>query len=237
MLFSYFYIEYYRNNDSKQFANKIVTTKKIVKRGRPRGFDIDRAIATALDLFHRRGYDGVGVAELSKSIGITAPSLYSAFGNKRSLFERVLKHYIKANGGWLPAALEQPGSLEEVMTHFFVRAAEVYTDDPDRCGCLVMDSTRNCGDDEAKALTAGFQQATRQVICDRIAMTEPTLSTEAVTALSDYAMTVLVGLSGRARDGLSRSALCEVANIAAAGLSQRLLQYRQESIEKRKREA
>ena len=212
-----------------------MTTKKIVKRGRPRGFDIDRAIATALDLFHRRGYDGVGVAELSKSIGITAPSLYSAFGNKRSLFERVLKHYIKANGGWLPAALEQPGSLEEVMTHFFVRAAEVYTDDPDRCGCLVMDSTRICGDDEAKALTAGFQQATRQTIRARTATAEPTLSTESTATLADSVMTRMVGLSGRARDGVSRSALTDIADIAAAGFSQRLAQYRQENIAKRKK--
>ncbi|MEO1446549.1 MAG: helix-turn-helix domain-containing protein, partial [Cyanobacteria bacterium J06635_11] len=92
--------------------DKLVTTKKIGKRGRPRGFDLDSAIATALDLFHRRGYDGVGVAELSKSIGITAPSLYSAFGNKRSLFERVLKQYVTTNGGWLPAALAEAGNLE-----------------------------------------------------------------------------------------------------------------------------
>ncbi|MEO0648896.1 MAG: TetR/AcrR family transcriptional regulator, partial [Cyanobacteria bacterium J06650_10] len=143
-----------------------MTTKKIdpkasKKRGRPRQFDLDKAISTALDLFHRRGYDGVGVAELSKSMGITAPSLYSAFGNKRSLFEQVLKHYIQTRGCWLPTALATEGELESTITHFFSKAAEIYTDDPERCGCLVMDATRNCSDEEAKALTAGMQQATR----------------------------------------------------------------------------
>ncbi|MEO1391942.1 MAG: TetR/AcrR family transcriptional regulator [Cyanobacteria bacterium J06634_5] len=205
-----------------------MTTKKIGKRGRPRGFDLDSAIATALDLFHRRGYDGVGVAELSKSIGITAPSLYSAFGNKRSLFERVLKQYVTTNGGWLPAALAEEGDLGRVIPHLFVRAAEVYTSDPEHCGCLVMDSTRNCGDEAAKALTAGFQQATWQLVCDRITAGEPNLPDAGVTALSDYAMTILMGLSSRARDGLSTASLTETATIAGIGFSQRLHQYREE---------
>ncbi|MGD1864836.1 MAG: TetR/AcrR family transcriptional regulator [Phormidesmis sp.] len=206
-----------------------MATKKISKRGRPRGFDLDNAIAIALDLFHRKGYDGVGVAELSKSIGITAPSLYSAFGNKRSLFEQVLKQYVKANGGWLPAVLSEEGQLAEVITHLFVRAAEVYTTDSEHCGCLVMDATRNCGDEEAKALTAGFQQATWQLICDRITAGEPKLSNYQTETLSHYAMTILMGLSSRAREGLSAASLIEIATIAGEGFSQRLQQYRENS--------
>ena len=206
-----------------------MATKKISKRGRPRGFDLDNAIAIALDLFHRKGYDGVGVAELSKSIGITAPSLYSAFGNKRSLFEQVLKQYVKANGGWLPAVLSEEGQLAEVITHLFVRAAEVYTTDSEHCGCLVMDATRICGDEEAKALTAGVQQATWQLICDRITAGEPKLSNYQTETLSHYAMTILMGLSSRAREGLSAASLIEIATIAGEGFSQRLQQYREKS--------
>ena len=206
-----------------------MATKKISKRGRPRGFNLDSAIAIALDLFHRKGYDGVGVAELSKSIGITAPSLYSAFGNKRSLFEQVLKQYVKANGGWLPAVLSEEGQLAEVITHLFVRAAEVYTTDSEHCGCLVMDATRICGDEEAKALTAGVQQATWQLICDRITAGEPKLSNYQTETLSHYAMTILMGLSSRAREGLSAASLIEIATIAGEGFSQRLQQYREKS--------
>ncbi|MGD1897077.1 MAG: TetR/AcrR family transcriptional regulator [Phormidesmis sp.] len=209
-----------------------MTTKKIGKRGRPRGrprgFDLDAAILSALDLFHRKGYDGVGVAELSKSMGITAPSLYSAFGNKRSLFEQVLKHYIQSQGDWLSAALSVEGDLSEVMTHFFACAAEAYTRDPEHCGCLVMDATRNCSDAEAKALTAGFRSATRQLICDYIATAEPTISKDAVTALSDYVLMILVGLSGSARDGVAADALKATAEIAAAGFVQQLQHHKRE---------
>ncbi|MEL7053243.1 MAG: TetR/AcrR family transcriptional regulator [Cyanobacteria bacterium J06588_5] len=203
-----------------------MTTKEIKKRGRPRSFDLDKAIATALDLFHRRGYDGVGVAELSKAMGITAPSLYSAFGNKRSLFEQVLKHYVQTQGGWLSAALEQEGDLESAMAHFFLRAAEVYTANPDRCGCLVMDATRNCGDEAAKALTAGFQQATRALICDRITQGAPEISSAAADTLADYVTMILVGLSGSARDGVSAESLRATAEIAAAGFEKKLQDYR-----------
>lgn len=182
-----------------------------------------------MNLFHRRGYDGVGVAELSQAIGIAAPSLYSAFGSKRSLFEQVLQHYVQINGSWLPAALAAEDHLEDAITHLFMRAAEIYSANPDCPGCLILDGTRNCGDVEAQALTAGFRQATRQLICDRIAASGPDLPDAEIEALSDYAMTILVGLSGSARDGMTAEALQTTAEIAAAGFVQRLQQYRHQS--------
>jgi TetR/AcrR family transcriptional regulator, repressor for divergent bdcA len=206
-----------------------VVTKKIAGRGRPRGFDLEGAIATAMNLFHQRGYDGVGVAELSQAMGIAAPSLYSAFGSKRALFEKVLQHYVEMNGAWLPTALAAEDPLEDVMTALFIRAAEVYTADPDCLGCLIIDGTRNCGDAKARALTAGFRQATRQLICDRITAEAPHLSNAAVDALSDYAITILVGLSGSARDGMAAEALQTTAKIAATGFVQRLQQYRDDA--------
>ena len=45
---------------------------------------------TALALFHERGYDAVGVAELSQATGVKPPSLYAAFGSKQGLFERAV---------------------------------------------------------------------------------------------------------------------------------------------------
>ncbi|MEM6599421.1 MAG: TetR/AcrR family transcriptional regulator [Cyanobacteria bacterium P01_C01_bin.69] len=204
-----------------------MTTKKIKGRGRPRNFDIDQAIEIAVDLFHQRGYDDVGVAELSKSIGITAPSLYSAFGSKRSLFERALKRYVETRGGWLITALARKDTLENKMTHFFLSAAEVYSTDDERCGCLVMDATRNCSDEKAKALTAEFQKVTWNLICDRITTDAPELSKPQLSALTDYVMMILMGLSGRARDGLETGSLKETADIAAAGFVQRLHSYQQ----------
>ena len=194
-------------------------------RGRPRKFDVEEAIAQAMDLFHRRGYDGVGVAELSKTIGITAPSLYSAFGSKRELFERALKRYVQTHGCWLPEALAEREDLEGAIARLFLRAAEVYAADPERPGCLVIDGTRNCADAEARALTAGFSWATRGVVRDRIANETDLLESE-MDALADYAVMILVGLSGSARDGVAADRLRVTAEIAAGGFGERLKGYR-----------
>jgi TetR/AcrR family transcriptional regulator, repressor for divergent bdcA len=191
-------------------------------RGRPRGFDLDEAIAIATDLFHRRGYDGVGVAELSAQIGVTAPSLYSAFGSKRELFEKSLQYYVQAKGSWLPAALMAADPLESAMGYLFTQAAEAYSAQPECPGCLVLDGTRNCGDAEAQALTLGYRQATWQLICDRIQAGAPDLSTAQTESLADYALMILVGLSGCARDGVSIAVLQATAQIAALGFAQQL---------------
>lgn len=47
----------------------------------------------ALNLFAAYGYDGVGVQLIVESAGITKPTLYHYFGNKRGLFETLVKEY------------------------------------------------------------------------------------------------------------------------------------------------
>ena len=46
----------------------MLDTEKICKRGRPRAFDREAALATASTLFHAHGYEGVGVAALADAI-------------------------------------------------------------------------------------------------------------------------------------------------------------------------
>ena len=54
--------------------------------GRPREFDVDKALDLALQVFWRKGYEGASMADLTETMGITKPSLYSAFGNKEEFF-------------------------------------------------------------------------------------------------------------------------------------------------------
>ena len=62
--------------------------------GRPRGFDEDAALDAAMRLFWQQGYEATGVADLTKAMGITTPSLYTAFGNKDELFRRAVDRYV-----------------------------------------------------------------------------------------------------------------------------------------------
>jgi AcrR family transcriptional regulator len=45
-------------------------------------FDENEALRSAMDVFWAKGYAGSSLTDLTKSMGINKPSLYSAFGNK-----------------------------------------------------------------------------------------------------------------------------------------------------------
>ena len=198
--------------------NKLMTAKQTPKRGRPRGFDVDEALSVAKRLFHQRGFDGVGVAELSQAIGVTAPSLYSAFGSKCDLFGRVLEKYVAEEGGWIVTALEEGETVVLAIELLFERASEAYTVDAERPGCLVLDGTRNCTDDCARSLTAKLQRGTWELLYERIAREFP----QQAAVLANYVLVILMGLSAAARDGSSREELAASGRIAAAGLSIKL---------------
>jgi AcrR family transcriptional regulator len=69
-----------------------------LKRGRPRTFDRTAALETATRLFWTRGYDAVSIADLTSALGISTPSLYAAFGDKRALFFEAVHHFEDAYG-------------------------------------------------------------------------------------------------------------------------------------------
>ncbi len=81
----------------------------------------------ALELFSHRGYDAVGVQEIAEKAGITKPTLYHYFGNKRGLLESVLKeNYLKLETALLKAAdyrRDLPLTLHRVVSAYFSHAA------------------------------------------------------------------------------------------------------------------
>ncbi|MGO9740075.1 MAG: TetR/AcrR family transcriptional regulator [Roseiarcus sp.] len=72
-----------------------------------------RLIDNALKLFAAFGYDGVGVQQICEAVGVTKPTLYHHFGNKRALLETLLagrllelRATLPGPGGELSAALD-----------------------------------------------------------------------------------------------------------------------------------
>lgn len=105
--------------------------------GRPRSFDADEVLDRAMALFWRKGYAGTGISDLEEATGLGRQSLYSAFGDKRQLFEQVVERYAASVlRPYLRDVLEAPGSARANLERLFQHWQEVVTS-PDFNGCLV----------------------------------------------------------------------------------------------------
>ena len=61
---------------------------------RPREFDETSALEAAVQCFWQHGFEATSLRDLTASMGLTAPSLYNAFGDKEKLFARALDQYL-----------------------------------------------------------------------------------------------------------------------------------------------
>ena len=84
-------------------------------RGRPRSFDETEALEKATQVYWSKGYDGVTIDDLVAGMGVGRPSLYSVFGDKRTLFLRVLKDYAEKKGALAAKALLSPQTLRDSL--------------------------------------------------------------------------------------------------------------------------
>jgi TetR/AcrR family transcriptional repressor for divergent bdcA len=192
----------------------VVTTKKTPARGRPRRFDPDEAIATAQHLFHAKGYDGVSVADLTKALGINAPSFYAAFGSKAQMYAKVLDRYAVTGAVPLSEILEADRPLADSLAHLLEQAARIYAANPTATGCMVLEGTR-CNDPDARETACGFHVAGQDFIRNRIGQHYPLEADRLV----DFVSTTMAGLSASARHGQSLERLLATAQLAGLALT------------------
>ena len=107
-------------------------------RGRPRSFDERDALEKATRVFRSKGYDGVTIDDLVAGMGVGRPSLYSVFGDKRTLFLRVLRAYAEAKGARAAKALFAPPTLRDSLAGFLRHAVEAATEEGSAPGCLMI---------------------------------------------------------------------------------------------------
>lgn len=123
------------------------------QRGRPRSFDRDAALDKAMLAFWERGYEATSIADLTASLGIGAPSLYAAFGDKRKLFDEVVAVYGCRYGDFASVALAEEPTARAAVARILREAAEIYTDPAHPRGCMVISAAINTTSDEvAQAL-------------------------------------------------------------------------------------
>jgi len=74
-------------------------------------------LRSALMLFAARGYDDVGVQEISASIGVTKPTLYHFFGSKNGLLKALFREYASQLDEEVAQAAVYQGDLPTSLDH------------------------------------------------------------------------------------------------------------------------
>lgn len=189
-------------------------------RGRPRSFDRGAALDKAVRLFWSKGYEATSISDLTAALGIGAPSLYAAFGNKKALFDEVVEAYGLSYGGFMDRALTEEPTAKRSIARLLHEAADEHTRTGRPRGCMLLCAGENTNNldvaEHLRQLRAGNVAVIEQRIrLDVEAGILPPDTDAAVLAL--YIGSVLQGMSQSARDGASRQELERVAALAMHG--------------------
>ncbi|WP_433345998.1 TetR/AcrR family transcriptional regulator [Microtetraspora malaysiensis] len=186
-------------------------------RGRPRSFDRDAALDKAIRLFWRRGYEATSVRDLTEELGIGAPSLYSAFGDKQQLFTEALRVYDERYGGFIDRALADEPTAKGAAARVFAEAPERYTRRDLPTGCLIVSGDAGTTSTEIIEHLRRMRDSKVHAFAAKIRadITAGRLPGDIdPRALGRYTMSTLTGLAQAARDGVTRAELDRVAEIA-----------------------
>jgi AcrR family transcriptional regulator len=196
------------------------TDTLIPTKGRPREFDVDDALAAALNVFWSKGYEGASLTDLTEAMGITRPSLYAAFGNKESLFRKALDLYEQEKLAYMRGALDAPTS-KGVAERLLRGAIANQCSDCEPKGCLGVISSVACGV-EAKAIreeVIARRASSHKALVERFeqAKTDGDLSRDAdIPGLTSYLFAIMQGMAVQAGAGASRSDLERVVETSLA---------------------
>jgi TetR/AcrR family transcriptional repressor of nem operon len=120
---------------------------------RAKSFDEEETLDHAMRLFWERGYEGTSLADLETHLGLGRQSLYNAFGDKQSLFLKVLARYQEMVSLDRLASLKAPDAgLGAIRAFFEASIADLTAPGPKRA-CLVANTILERGPQDPAALS------------------------------------------------------------------------------------
>lgn len=193
--------------------------ESIRKRGRPRILDRDAGLEVAARLFWERGYEGTSIADLTRAMGVTPPSLYATFGSKEELYRLALDHNIERESGRRSEALKGEMTAYDALAFYLNDVAEGISDPGKPRGCIVSTAVlQHAVENESVAReTAARREASIQCLKTRFdrAVGEGELSADTDTdSLARFYSAVVQGMSAQACDGACTKRLKRLVDIA-----------------------
>lgn len=207
----------------KAHRSSLGKTKQQARSGRPRTFNREQALVSALKLFWEWGYEPASITDLCAVMKINPPSLYAAFGSKAKLFLEAINYYERTYWDAAWERMEAASNVHEGITNFFHEAVRILKAPDVPCGCMVVLAAINVSADSPEVIEA--VKVLRQEGTDSFlrilskGIEEGKLPADTnIKALATALNTILEGMSIQAKDGLSIEELDEIAHVAVTML-------------------
>ncbi|KAB8143124.1 TetR/AcrR family transcriptional regulator [Chloroflexia bacterium SDU3-3] len=190
-------------------------------RGRPRTFDRQAALGAAMIHFWAHGYEGTSISDLTAAMGVTAPTLYAAFGSKEQLYREALQQYFQQGmGGWA-AALHDDTPAYSVLKESMHMIAERFTHPGRPRGCMVSTASLYCAaeNEAARQIAADLRDVSFRMLLSKLERAKATGELPAevnVVVLARFYSAVVEGMSVQAVDGASTAELHALVDVALA---------------------
>lgn len=108
---------------------------------RTKEFDEAEVLQKAIELFWKKGFHATSIQDLVAHLGINRASLYNAFGDKKSLYEKAMRSYHQHSQTEMQQLLNSNLSAKEFIRLFLHRTVKQSIEDPDCKGCFVVNAT------------------------------------------------------------------------------------------------
>ena len=187
---------------------------------RSKEFDEERALAAAVDVFWRQGYENTSLEALLQVMGIAKQSLYDTFGDKRALYLKAMAFYRKQTNSSLRELLVSAPTAREGFTRILLGLVAESREQHAR-GCLLLSANmeRAMDDEEISAFLTDNQAEVESIFAEALqhAKRAGELRDEQdAGALAKFFVVTLQGMRAMARLKSDRRALRQVARIALA---------------------
>lgn len=186
--------------------------------GRPKEFDRDEILASAMEVFWLKGYSSTSIKDLEAATGIGRQSLYNEFTDKDRLFVEAVEHYNQKVTQEAVDTLTADGSaIANVRT--WLESLIATATRKDRRGCMLTNATMcvEITDETMQKATADVTRRLEKAIrfAVKTAIQQGQLpDTTNVATMSEYLLSTAQGILVLGRMGKSRAKLTSILEVS-----------------------
>jgi TetR/AcrR family transcriptional regulator, transcriptional repressor for nem operon len=191
---------------------------------RPREFDADTALESAMQAFWAKGYEATSLDDLCAATGLSRSSLYATFGDKHALLLAAIDRYTERRvDSFLGARFAKPQPIRTAFAAFLDELIDRIVSGAGRRGCFLGNCAAELARDDREAqvrVRAGLSriEATFEAALTAARDRGEIASKTDTRALARFLMCTTQGLRLIGKANPDRATLEDIKRVALAAL-------------------